>query len=253
MTARAGMTVTPLRDVPRVQPGDDLAALLVASAQAAHLSIGEDDVLVVAQKIVSKAEGAIMDLRRVRPGVLASQLALEVNKDPRLVEVILSQTSRIVRKVPGVLITETIHGLICANAGVDGSNGLGPDIVTLLPADADSSASRIREGIGAALGVRPGVIVSDSFNRPWREGSVNVAIGVAGFYPLLDSRGERDDVGRELKATIVSLADEIASAAQLVMGETGGIPAALVKGLSLQKSNAGSAMLKRDPARDLFR
>lgn len=253
MSGAAGVTITPLYGIPAVRPGDNLPSLLADALRRQSLEPTETDVLVVAQKVVSKAEGACVDLRDVKPGAQALELAAEVDRDPRIVEVVLSQSTRIVRKARGVLITETRHGLICANAGVDASNSLGPDILTLLPEDPDASAGRIRTSIGALTGVSLCVIVSDSFNRPWREGSINVAIGTAGFYPLDDRRGQPDDSGRALRATLVSLADEIASAAQLVMGETGGVPAALVKGVSLTKSNAGSAVLKRDPARDLFR
>jgi coenzyme F420-0:L-glutamate ligase/coenzyme F420-1:gamma-L-glutamate ligase len=254
MTASDGrITVTPVRGVPAVRPGDDLPALLAHAMRGEGLSVAAYDVLVVAQKVVSKAEGACVDLRQVKPRAAALELAAELGKDPRVVEVVLSQSVRIVRKGHGVLITETRHGFVCANAGVDASNALGPDILTLLPPDPDASAHRVRQGIGALMGVMPGVIVSDSFNRPWREGSVNVAIGTAGFYPLDDRRGQKDDAGRTLRVTLVSVADEIASAAQLVMGESGGVPAALVSGLTLQKSNAGSAVLRRDPAHDLFR
>ena len=249
IAAPDGLTALPLKGIPRIESGDDLSGLIEQAAKRQEIDISGDDVLVVAQKVVSKAEGAFMDLRTVVPGDTATALAIEVDKDARLVEVILSQSRRIVRKTRGVLITETVHGLICANAGIDASNGLGPETVTLLPADSDASADRIR----SHFEVNPAVIISDSFNRPWREGSVNVAIGTAGFYPLLDGRGLADDTGRELKSTKVSLADEIASAAQLVMGETGGVPVAIVRGLRLQKSNAGSAVLLRDPARDLFR
>jgi coenzyme F420-0:L-glutamate ligase/coenzyme F420-1:gamma-L-glutamate ligase len=254
MSASDGrITVTPVRGVPPVRPGDALPALLSNAMRGQGLGVAADDVLVVAQKVVSKAEGACVDLRQVKPGAAALELAAELGKDPRVVEVVLSQSTRIVRKARGVLITETHHGFVCANAGVDASNALGPDIVTLLPPDPDASARRLREGIGALLGVEPGVMVSDSFNRPWREGSINVAIGTAGFYPLDDRRGQTDDAGRTLRVTLVSVADEVASAAQLVMGESGGVPAAVVSGLSLKKSNAGSAVLKRDPALDLFR
>ena len=255
MTGRMArrVAVTALEGVPAVRPGDDLAALLAGAITASGLAISADDMLVVAQKVVSKAEGACVDLRQVTPGPGALELAAELDKDPRVVEVVLSQSRRIVRKARGVLITETLHGFICANSGVDASNSLGPDILTLLPADPDASARRLMDGIGSLTGIAPAVIISDSFNRPWREGSINVAIGTAGFYPLDDRRGETDDAGRALRSTVVSLADEVASAAQLVRGESGGVPAALVSGLSLKKSNTGSAVLLRDPALDLFR
>lgn len=249
----AEMRVVPVTGIPPVSPGDDLAGILAGRMAAQALDVNSDDVLVVAQKVVSKAEGAVVRIADVKPGAEALRVALSVGKDPRLVELVLEQSVRIVRQAPGVLITETRHGLVCANSGIDASNAAGPGTVVLLPEDPDRSALGLMEAIGRRLGVSPAVIISDSFNRPWRNGSINVAIGVAGIEPLDDRRGERDDAGRELKSTLVSVADEIASAAQLVMGESGGIPAALVRGLKLQKSNAGSRSLIRGPARDLFR
>lgn len=248
-----GISIVPITGVPAVKPGDDLPRLLtVALNEIGHKPL-PTDVIVVAQKVVSKAENAIVYLTDITPGVKAIELAEVVNKDPRLVEAILSVSARIVRSVPGVLITETNHGFICANAGIDTSNGLGDGIVTLLPVDPDRSAQDIRRGIYEHLGVTLAVIVSDSFNRPWRQGSVNVAIGTAGFEPLFDGRGEADDTGHLLRTTVVSVADEIASAAQLVMGETGGVPAAVVRGLQLKLSETGSSALLREPERDLFR
>lgn len=249
----SGFSVVPVKAIPRVRAGDDIANLIGNAITDQGIKITEGDLLVVAQKIVSKAEGAFVDLKSVQPDSTALRLAAEVRKDARLVHVILEQTRRVVRKAPGVLITETVHGLVCANAGVDSSNGLGPDIVTLLPDDSDRSARTLREGLSLRFESDISVIISDSFNRPWREGSINVAIGTSGFYPLQEGRDHIDDGGRRLKTTRVSIADEISSAAQLVMGESGGYPVALVRGLKLEKSNAGSAMLLRDPARDLFR
>ncbi len=248
-----GLTVTPLHGIPSIEPGDDLAARLIDSITASGIKLSSVDVLVVAQKIVSKAEGALVDLGTVIPGEKAIEIAESVRKDARLVEVILANSRRVVRSVPGVLITETIHGFICANAGVDSSNSVSADTVVLLPADPDRSALELRRAIERETGIAPGVIISDTFNRPWRLGSINVAIGSAGFAPLLDARGSTDDSGKKLHATMVSLADEIASAAQLVMGETGGVPAAVVRGLNLEQSEEGAASLRRDPERDLFR
>ncbi|MDA0677158.1 MAG: coenzyme F420-0:L-glutamate ligase [Chloroflexi bacterium] len=248
-----GLRVFPLHGIPDVMPGDDLSRLIADAVSAGPFDITDSDVLVVAQKVVSKAEGSIVRLEGVNPGTEAIAVAEKVNKDARLVEVILSQSKRIVRSVPGVLITETNHGLICANAGVDASNSLMEGTVVLLPRDPDGSARGIMDGIKKQTGKRIAVIVSDTFNRPWRNGSINVAIGTAGFEPLDDQRGALDDVGHTLRATVVSVADEIASSAQLVMGETGGIPAAVVQGLILTRSNNGSGSLLRDPGRDLFR
>jgi coenzyme F420-0:L-glutamate ligase/coenzyme F420-1:gamma-L-glutamate ligase len=233
--------------------GDVVADLIARASRAAGMPVRPADILVVAQKLVSKAEGCTVWLSTVQPGAEARRIAAEVEKDPRVVEVVLSQSRRILRAVKGVLIVETHHGFICANAGVDASNVPGGDVVTLLPPDPDASARRVRDGL-EAYGARPvAVIISDSFNRPWREGSVNVAIGVAGMAPLLDQRGETDDHGRVLRATVVSVADEVASAAQLVMGETRGTPVAIVRGVPVVPSEEGSAKLLRDPARDLFR
>jgi coenzyme F420-0:L-glutamate ligase/coenzyme F420-1:gamma-L-glutamate ligase len=248
-----GLTVVPLSGIPSVRPGDDLAQLIADAIRSVKLKLAESDILVVAQKVVSKAEGATVRLGDVIPGDEALAVAETVQKDPRLVEVILSESRRIVRSVPGILITETRHGLICANAGVDASNSLAEGIVVLLPRDPDSSAARIRSGIDERTGTKIGIIVSDTFNRPWRNGSINVAIGTAGFDPLDDQRGASDDAGHTLRVTIVSVADEVASAAQLVMGEAGGVPAALVRGLKFTRSDSGSGSLLRDPGRDLFR
>lgn len=248
-----GLSVTPLTGIPAVQPGDDLAALIVSAISTNKRVLGDTDVIVVAQKVVSKAEGAVVRLDTVVPGKEATELGAKVHKDPRLVELILANSVRIVRSVPGVLITQTRQGFICANAGIDSSNSLGPATVILLPEDSDRSARQLREAIAARTGHALAVVISDSFNRPWRDGSINVAIGTAGFVPLDDKRGESDDSGKALRSTRVSIADEIASAAQLVMGESGGVPVAIVSGLELDASNEGSASLLRNPDRDLFR
>lgn len=240
--------------LPEVQEGDDPAAMIVDAAERQGSPLTAGDVVVVAQKIVSKAEGSIVDLEKVRPSQRAIELATTVQKDPRLVEVILQQSERIIRAAPGVLITETVHGLICANAGVDSSNSAVQSQVITLPRDPDGSARAIRSTLESRLGVPVGIIVSDSFGRPWREGSTDVAIGVAGIEPLDDARGRRDDHGRVLLGTVVATADEIASAAQLVMGEFGGVPAAIVRGLQIKMSDSGSARaLQRSPESDLFR
>ncbi len=251
--APRGLNVVPLTGIPSIQAGNDLPALLAAAISRSDHTMTANDILVVAQKVVSKAEGAMVELGSVEPGAEALKLAEQVGKDSRLIELILASSVRVVRSVPGVLITETHHGLICANAGIDSSNAPGPDTVILLPEDPDRSAQQIREGIAARTGVSPAVVVSDTFNRPWRQGSTNVGIGTAGFVPLDDARGTPDDAGRILQATLVSIADEVAAAAQLVMGETGGVPAAIVSGLELDAAEVGSQSLLRDPERDLFR
>jgi coenzyme F420-0:L-glutamate ligase/coenzyme F420-1:gamma-L-glutamate ligase len=240
--------------LPEVIDGDDLSVMIFDAARDQGCDFEEGDVVVIAQKIVSKSEGAIVDLKTVTPSKQAHELAETVQKDPRLVEVILQQSVQIVRAAPGVLITETIHGLVCANSGVDSSNSALDDQVIILPPDPDESARGLRSGLEKLAGVRIGVIVSDSFGRPWREGSTNVAVGIAGFEPLEDARGQGDDHGRVLRATVVAVADEIASASQLVMGEFGGIPAAIVRGAQITFSDSASAgLLQRSPETDLFR
>jgi coenzyme F420-0:L-glutamate ligase/coenzyme F420-1:gamma-L-glutamate ligase len=240
--------------LPEVIEGDDLPAMIFNAVRDQGITFEDEDVVVIAQKIVSKSEGAVVDLNTVTPSEQATELAKTVMKDPRLVEVILQQSAQIVRTAPGVLITETIHGLVCANSGVDSSNSAQDDQVITLPPDPDESARGLRSGIESRAGVRIGVIVSDSFGRPWREGSTNVAVGIAGFEPLEDARGLGDDHGRVLHATVVAVADEIASAAQLVMGEFGGVPAAIVRGAQITVSDSASAgQLQRSPDTDLFR
>ena len=247
----AHVEIRGLAGMPEVREGDDLASILVRAADSVS-PIRPGDVVVVARKAVSKAEGAVVDLASMTPGPEALRVAAQVRKDPRLVEAVLRQARRIVRIGRGVLVVETHHGLICANAGVDASNVPGGGRVTLLPADPDCSARRIRRGLEGAAGAPVGVIISDSFNRPWRQGSTNVAIGVSGLVPLLDMRGTQDDHGRTMRATSVSLADGLAAAAQLVVGETGGTPAAVIRGVCFESSDEGSRRLARPRERDLF-
>jgi coenzyme F420-0:L-glutamate ligase/coenzyme F420-1:gamma-L-glutamate ligase len=239
--------------LPEVAAGDDLAALISRAARSAGTPVRPQDIIVVAQKVVSKAEGRTVRLSEVTPGAEARRVAGQSGRDARLMQVILDESKRILRMSRGVLIVETRHGFICANAGVDASNVPGGDVVTLLPEDPDASARAMRDRLAETARVEVAVIVSDSFNRPWREGSVNVALGVAGMRPLLDQRGELDDHGRELRVTVVSLADEVAGAAQIVMGEVRGTPVAIVRGVAYASSNEGSSSLLRQGARDLFR
>lgn len=235
--------------IPDITAGADLGALLTTALHRAGLALEPGDVVVVAQKIVSKSEDAIVRLDEVTPSPRAAAWAAEHGKDPRVVEVVLRESRRIVRMERGILIAETRHGYVCANAGVDASN-VAPGFVSLLPPDPDASAERIRR----ALPVAPvGVIVSDTFGRPWREGVVNVALGVAGLRPLLDYRGCRDTYGRELSSTVMAIADELASAAELVMRKTARVPAAIVRGAAEWMGEGSGADLRRDPARDLFR
>jgi coenzyme F420-0:L-glutamate ligase/coenzyme F420-1:gamma-L-glutamate ligase len=238
--------------IPEVRPGADVARLIVDAARAQGTPLAGGDLLVVSQKIVSKAEGRLLRLADVEPSPVAATMAAELGRDPRLVEVILRESRRVVRMDRGVLVTETRHGWVCANAGVDQSN-VDADTVALLPEDPDRSARGLRERVRALAGAEVGVVVADTFGRPWREGLTNVAIGVAGIAPLRSYLGERDPAGRALQATILALADELASAAEPVMGKLDRIPAAIVRGLAWAPSEEGSKPLLRDPARDLFR
>jgi len=235
-----------------VRPGDDIAQLIVEAAARQATPVLSGDLLVIGQKIVSKAEGRLVKLADVQPSPIALAMAPGLAKDPRLVEVILAESRRVVRMDKGVIITETHHGWICANAGIDQSN-VDADSVALLPEDSDRSARAVRDRVRALLGVEVFVIVTDTFGRPWREGLTNVAIGIAGFAPLLSYLGERDPAGRPLQATILALADELAGAAEPVMGKLDRVPAAIVRGLPLRPSEEGSKPLLREPARDLFR
>jgi len=238
--------------IPEVRGGDDVARLIAEAAVRQGTPLATGDLLVVGQKIVSKAEGRIVRLADVTPSPIAQSMAAGLARDARLVEVILRESRRVVRMDRGVLITETHHGWVCANAGVDQSN-VDVDCVALLPEDPDRSARALRETLRARPGVDVLVIVADTFGRPWREGLTNVAIGLAGFAPLRSYLGERDPAGRPLQATILALADELAAAAEPVMGKLDRIPAAIVRGLGLTPSEEGSKPLLRDPARDLFR
>jgi len=242
------LRVIPLRGIPELEEGDDLGALLVDAAR--EVGIQDDDVLVVAQKAVSKVEGRVVHLGEVEPSERATELAAD--SDPRRLEVILGETREVVRARPPLVIAETRHGFVCASAGVDASNAKGPDTLVLLPVDPDASAARIRARILDLTGVEVGVVVSDSFGRAWRLGTTDVALGVAGITALLDLDGQRDSVGYELHATQIAVADEIASAAQLVMGKLDGIPVAIVRGLRMHGSGRGSDLLM-PRERDLFR
>jgi coenzyme F420-0:L-glutamate ligase/coenzyme F420-1:gamma-L-glutamate ligase len=233
-----------LKGLPEVRPGDDIAALIRSKTGV----IEEDTIVVVAQKIVSKAEGAIVDLRSIVPSDLAKNWASQFGKDARLIELVLRESRRIVRMDRDILIAETRHGFVTANAGIDQSNVPGEHFATTLPVDPDASARRIREGLGCGA-----VIISDTFGRPWREGLVNVAIGVSGIDPLADLRGERDRSGRELHATLLAVADELAAAAGLAMPKAAGVPVALITGFAWKRVEGSARSLRRAPERDLFR
>jgi coenzyme F420-0:L-glutamate ligase/coenzyme F420-1:gamma-L-glutamate ligase len=243
-----------LDGIGEVRPGDDLVSIVAGSLRGGDIGLRADDVLVVTQKIVSKAEGRIVDLATVEPSALARDWAERWGKDARQVEVVLRESASIVRMAPGgLIISRTRHGLVCANAGVDQSNVPGVDRVTLLPVDPDGSARALREGLGEALGVAPAVIISDSFGRPWRMGIVNVAIGAAGIEVLADLRGDPDAEGRLMRATIIAVADQLASAADLAGGKVGRRPVVLVRGFAFAPSDAGSASLIMPLEQDLFR
>jgi coenzyme F420-0:L-glutamate ligase/coenzyme F420-1:gamma-L-glutamate ligase len=234
--------------LPEVQPGDDLAAMI---AQRTELRDG--DVLVVAQKVISKAEGRLCDLRSVRPSRRALDYAAKLEDDARVIQLILDESVRVVRD-ERVLIVETRHGFVCANAGIDHSNVEADETVVLLPQDPDASASRVRARLREVTGRDVGVIVSDTFGRPWRMGIANVALGVAGVAAVIDHRGRRDDFGRELTATVIAVADEMAGTAELVMGKTCRVPAVVLRGWAAAEAAPGTGQdLIRPAELDLFR
>ncbi len=251
------VTIIGLQGVPMVQPGDNLGAIAIAALVEADIAPEVGDVLVVAQKIVSKAEGRLVDIGTVTPSARAIKLATETGKDPRFVEVVLSESRRIVRHRANLIIAEHRLGYVMANAGIDHSNvgpGDGAERVLLLPVDPDGSANALREQLIAAYGVPIGVIVSDSFGRPWRRGTVGIALGAAGLPAVIDWRGHPDLFGRALEVTETGFADEIAAAASLVMGQADeGVPIALVRGLKWVAPDAPAADLVRPPEHDLFR
>ncbi len=243
------LRVIPLRGIPELDEGDDLASLLCDAAVRTG-GLEPDDVIVVAQKVVSKVEGRVVHLDGVEPSERARELA--VGADPRRLEVILRESREIVRSRPPLVISETQHGFVCASAGVDASNAKGPDTLVLLPIDPDASATALRRAIRERTGIEVAVIVADSFGRAWRRGTTDVALGVSGIEAVVDLSGQRDSTGYELHATEIAVADEIAGAAQLVMGKTDGIPAAIVRGVRIGGDGRG-ADLVMPRERDLFR
>jgi coenzyme F420-0:L-glutamate ligase/coenzyme F420-1:gamma-L-glutamate ligase len=246
----------PLPGIPDVRPGDDLPRLIARAISESRVGAKAGDVLVICQKVVSKAEGRIVDLETVSPSAFATAWAREHDKDARVVELVLRESKRIVRMDRGNLIVETGPGWVCANAGIDQSNAVAEGVVTLLPIDPDASASRLRSALRGHLGVDLGVVVTDTFGRPWREGQVEFALGVAGFEPLDDLRGGVDRMGHELGVTVIATADQIACAAGLLMEKAAGVPAVLVRGLSLPEAGSapsGGRALIRPPENDLFR
>lgn len=265
---RNPMLIWGLEGIPEVKPGDNLCQIILAALHSRSgastaetvdrrpfqpdVPVLPGSILVVAQKVVSKAEGRLVNLQSVRPSPQAQAWARLYNKDPRLIEVVMGETRRIVRMERGILISETHHGFVCANAGVDASNA--PEgTVILLPEDPDQSACSLRACLEDALGLQLGVIISDTFGRPWRHGLTNVALGVAGLAPLVDYRGQVDCYGRTLQATVLAVADELACAAELVMGKTLGVPVAIIEGFQYPPGPGSGQQLIRPPEDDLFR
>lgn len=244
--------ISPLRGVPEIKPGDDIADAIAQAVRTQDKQISEGDIFVVAQKIVSKAEGRIVRLDEVPPSDKARRWAEQWNKDARIVELTLRESKRIVRMERGIIIAETRHGFVCANAGVDVSNAEDGTAI-LLPEDPDASALALQIRLSEAFACHVGVIVSDTFGRAWREGLVNVALGVAGLDPLLDYRGRHDANGKPLQATVIAIADELAAAAELVMGKSDRIPVAIIRGANIESRSGSGADLIRPAEKDLFR
>jgi coenzyme F420-0:L-glutamate ligase / coenzyme F420-1:gamma-L-glutamate ligase len=257
--ALGSIRLIPLEGIPEVRPGDDLAGLIETALRAHDLMLEADDIVVVAQKVVSKAEGRIVRLSEVEVSTAASELAARLGKDPAKVELILRESRRVVTaewpegKPEGVLITEHRLGFVSANAGIDESNAGDSGVAVLLPEDPDASAQRLRDRLGEAFDASVGVIVTDSFGRPWRIGVVNVALGVAGIPAVDDVRGSLDSDGRPLTATVLAVADEIAAAAGLAMGKTRAVPVVIVRGLSFATEDGRGQDLIRPEKEDLFR
>jgi coenzyme F420-0:L-glutamate ligase / coenzyme F420-1:gamma-L-glutamate ligase len=247
-----GLRLFRIPGLPEIHKGDDLPKQIVAAARKAGMKFEDGDVLVVAQKIVSKAEGSVVSLATVKPSAKAEALATQLKKDPRAIELVLQESRRILRS-DRVLITETHHGLVCANAGIDHSNVPGEDIVTLLPRDPDLSAEKLATGLRKKTGKRIAVVISDTFGRPWRLGLTNVAIGAAGLPVLLDLRGTRDREGKPLTATILAVADDLAAAAGLLMGKSEGTPAVIIRGYRYKPAKEKAAQIIRPAEEDLFR
>jgi coenzyme F420-0:L-glutamate ligase/coenzyme F420-1:gamma-L-glutamate ligase len=251
------LRIIPVTGIGEITPGMDLGLVIYEALQAQELVLQQGDILVVTQKIVSKAEGNIVNLDRICPSEFARSLALESKKDASYIELVLRESRRIVRMDHGVLIAETKHGFICANAGVDESNVTGSREVALLPVDPDRSAQQLRvrlqqlSGEGASFDIA--IIISDTWGRPWRNGQVNMAIGLAGMEALVDYRGQLDPYGYELRASVLAVADELTSAAELAMGKIHRIPVALIRGYTYVPANGSARTLLRDPTTDMFR
>jgi coenzyme F420-0:L-glutamate ligase/coenzyme F420-1:gamma-L-glutamate ligase len=246
------VSIYPVTGLPEIVEGAALQDLIMQGIRRLRMSLEPDDVVVITQKVVSKAEGRVRSLDRVQPSARATEIGQRIGYDPRHVEVILSESVRVVREAPHVLITQTRQGFVCANAGVDRSNTGGKELVVLLPEHPDESARRLRQELSALSGASVGVVISDSFGRPWREGQVNIAIGAAGVIALRDYRGQQDADGYELQGTELAVADELAAAGELVMGKLDRVPVALIRGAPVSGDGSVQALL-RDPATDLFR
>jgi coenzyme F420-0:L-glutamate ligase/coenzyme F420-1:gamma-L-glutamate ligase len=257
MVPSSGIELIAVPEIPAIEPGDDLAGLIVANLARTGVSLADGDVVVLAQKVVSKAEDRFVDLKDVKTSPRAEALAREVGKDARLVEVILSESRRVVRYRPNVLIVEHRLGFVMANAGVDQSNIApedGRELVLLLPVDPDASAESLRQALKSRSGVNLGVVINDSFGRAWRRGTVGIAVGCAGIPSLLDKRGDPDLFGRTLRVTVVAFADELAAAASLLMGQAGeGRPIVVIRGALQSDIALPAAALVRPPEEDMFR
>jgi coenzyme F420-0:L-glutamate ligase/coenzyme F420-1:gamma-L-glutamate ligase len=249
----ASIRIIPLRGAPEAQAGTDIATMALTATSANGVRLQDGDVLVVTQKVISKAEDLLVDLKTIEPSDIALRYAQQWGRDPRQVEVVLRESVRIVRMDRGLIISQTRHGFVCANAGVDASNVPGDDTVCLLPRDPDASAERLRAELARQTGVEVAIIISDSFGRPWRQGIVNVALGVAGMAPLADYRGQPDDFGRVMNSSVMAVADEIASAAELATGKVERTPFVIVRGYPYQRAAGSGAQILMDPATDLFR
>jgi coenzyme F420-0:L-glutamate ligase/coenzyme F420-1:gamma-L-glutamate ligase len=250
---RSAIQIMPVYGIGEIHVGETLSQTILTAIDESNITLCEDDVIVITQKIVSKAEGRIIDPASVAPSHMAHMCAAQGHKDANYYEVVLQESKRIIRMDRGVLICETHHGLICANAGVDESNVDGGGHITLLPVDPDASARQIRDDIAHMRGVRVAIIISDSFGRAWREGQVNVAIGVAGINPLISYAGIDDPYGYRMQASVLAIGDEIAAAAELVMGKIDRVPVAVVRGVTYEASESSASTLIRPAAKDLFR
>jgi len=249
---RLELSITGIHSLQEVAKGDDLAELIALAIRSEKLDLLPKDIIVITHKVVSKAEGRLVQLETIIPSCLAEEWAKLHNKDPRVVELILRQSHRIVRMEKGILITETKHGFVCANAGVDCSN-VPKGMALLLPKNPDLSARQLRDSLVKEFGVSLAIIITDTFGRPWRDGQVNFAIGVAGLEGLRDYRGEEDTFGRKLEASVIAVADELAAAAELVMGKTQRIPLACIRGFDFQEQDGSGQSLIRPLKDDLFR